>query len=286
MDPRLAVLACLCLVVAGCSGGAPGGEPRTVNPALAETPTASPTPDASDLPPGVTEDRVDLRTLLETHQSALSDRSLTHDLDSRYVTPNGTVRAHVVERTRSDPIRLYRTTTVEGDWGASAATVGGNRSVWRNDTVTVRRFDRDDDTVSVVVDTEVPSRRVDDATGAYTLANLLGPYTLAYDGTVTRDGQTLHRLILGDVREPSVPLRRNLTVSVFVTPAGIVDAATVRYRTTEFGPTVWVTAQFRLSNVSATTVPRPAWVDAALAERENSSRRRGTLSVPGGVGGR
>ncbi|WP_277552805.1 hypothetical protein [Halobaculum limi] len=272
MHPRLAVLACLCLVVAGCSGGAPGGEPRTVNPALAETPTASPTPDASDLPPGVSEARVDLQTLLATHQSALSDRSLTHDLDRRYVTPNGTVRAHVVERTRADPIRLYRTTTVEGDWGANVATVGGNRSVWRNDTLTVQRFDGD--AASVVVDTEVPSRRGYDATGASTLADLLGPYTLAYDGTVTRDGQTLHRLTLGDVREPSVPLRRNLTVSVFVTPSGIVDAATVRYRTTEFGPTVWVTAQFGLSNVSATTVPRPAWVDAALAERENSSRRR------------
>ncbi|MFC7136994.1 hypothetical protein ACFQRB_12035 [Halobaculum litoreum] len=144
-----------------------------------------------------------------------------------------------------------------------------NRTLWRNDTVSVRRVG-DDGAGTVVHDTDVPRQRAFSPTGAAEIREILGPYSLVYSGATTRNGTVHHRLTEADAGQPSVPLRSNVSVLVVVTDEGVIERATVRYRTTEYGEPMSVTVDVRVSNVSATTVPRPPWVDAALANETGS----------------
>ena len=266
MRRPVAVLTCLSLLLAGCGATAPAGEdPRTVNPALRETPTASPTPEATRLPPGVSETEVDLRTLLSAHRTALSGRSVTVAVSRTRTTTNGTAVFDATTRSYADPPAQFVESHVVTAPYDVAGGAGVDTGVWRNDTVTVRRSATGDGDVSVVYDTEVPRQQVFDPTGASEARGILGPYTLAPNGTVVRNGTRYHRLVDAQAGHPVVPLRSNVSVRVLATPDGVIRSATVRYRTTEYEEPMLVTVRFRVSNVSATTVPRPPWVDEALA---------------------
>lgn len=265
MRSPLVVLVALCLVLAGCGATpSPGGDTATVNPALRGTPTPSPTPDATVLPPGVTDSEVDVRTLVAAHRDALADRSATVTLSRTRTTGDGTVVLDTALRSVSDPPEQF----VESRVRTTPYEVVGNGSldtaVWRNDTVSVRRGGAGDRSVSVVYDTEVPGQRLFGPTGATEIRAVLGPYTLTPAGTVTRNGTRYRRLVDAAAGRQRVPLRSNVSVELLVTPAGVIRNATVSYRTAEYEEPMVVTVRFAVSNVSRTTVPRPTWAEAAL----------------------
>ncbi|MFC7095970.1 DUF7537 family lipoprotein [Halobaculum marinum] len=264
--PRTVVLVCVCLLLAGCGGVADTGGPnaQTVNPALDDTPTASPTPAEPTLPPGVTESDVDLRSLVAAHDDALDDRSVTVTLSRTRTATNGTVVLDTTARSYAADPEQFLVSTAEVTPYSLADGASFDRALWRNDTVSVRRS-AGERAVTVVHDTDVPRQRAFDPTGAAEIRGVLGPYKLQYAGTVTQNGSRRHLLTETDAGRPSVPLRSNVTVRVLVTDDGVVEHATVRYRTTEFDEPRWVTVEFAVSNVSSTTVPRPEWVDRALA---------------------
>ncbi|MFC7070717.1 hypothetical protein [Halobaculum lipolyticum] len=265
MRSVLAVLVALCLVLAGCGATTtPGDDTRTVNPALRGTPTPSPTPNAAARPPGVGESEVDVRALVAAHRDALSDRSVTVTLSRTRTSDDGTVVLDTAVRSVSDPPDQF----VESRVDTTPYEVVGNGSldtaVWRNDTVSVRRSDAGEGSVSVVYDTDVPQQRLFGPTGAAEIRAVLGPYTLTPAGTVTENGTRYRRLVDAAAGRQRVPLRSNVSVELLVTPAGVIRTATVSYRTAEYEEPARVTVRFAVRNVSRTTVPRPNWAAAAL----------------------
>lgn len=268
MRPIFAVLACLCLLLAGCGAGAPGDDARTVNPALAGTPTASPTPETPARPPGVNGSGVDRRALVSAHENALEGRSLTVEASHRVVADNGTVILDSVRRSRTDGLtQFYRASVTETPYRQA----GGRTfdiSYWRNDTVTVRRWPHENGSVSVTLDTDLPAQQLFDRTGASTVEALLGGYELRYAGTTSRDGETTYVLTEANAEQPFRPLRSNVSLRALVTEEGVVRSITVSYQTTEYRTPARARAAFRVTNVSDTVVPRPPWVDEAIAEDE------------------
>ncbi len=238
-----------------------------MNPALAGTPTASPTPATPARPPGVNASGVDRRALVAAHEDALDGRSLTVETSRRVVADNGTVVLDSARRSRTDGLaQFYRARVSETPYRRAGGRVF-NVSYWRNDTVTVRRWADGNDSVSVTLDTDVPARSLFDRTGASAVESLLAGYELRYAGTTTRDGETLYVLTEANAEQPFRPLRTNVSLRALVARGGVVRSITVTYRTVEYGPPARARAQFRVTNVSDTEVPRPRWVDEALAER-------------------
>lgn len=283
MRPPVALLVCLCVVLAGCGaggsgfGGGDGDGARTVNPALAGTPTASPTPTAvpsAPEPPGVGRSTVDARSLAAAHSAALANRSLTVRIDSRRVSASGTTLLNSTQLSYAAGERqLYRSVVTETPYRRAGALTF-NVSSWRNGTVAVRRQEYENGTAryGIVDPGDHEGRPLDfDPTGARVVADLLGQYNLTYGGVVERDGERLHLITEATADQRYQPLRSNVSVRALVTDEGVVRSIAVRYRSTEYGAPATVTVRFALSNVSNTTVPRPAWVDRALAGAENAT---------------
>ncbi|QZP38049.1 DUF7537 family lipoprotein [Halobaculum magnesiiphilum] len=262
-----AVLACLCLVLAGCGAtGSPGGDARTVAPALAGTPTPTATPETPVRPPGVNASAsgIDRRALVAAHEEALDGRSVTVRTSRRVVADDGTVILDGFRRSRTDGLAQFFSRRITETPYRRADGRTFNVSYWRNDTVTVRRWP--DGNRSVTLDTDFPTRQLFDRTGAAAVETILSGYELQYAGTTTRDGETLHVLTEASAEQRYRPLRTNVCLRVLVTGEGVVRSITATYRTDEYGRSARVTVEFRVTNVSDTEVPRPEWVDEALAE--------------------
>lgn len=263
----LAVIACLCLVTAGCGGPPAGsGGPSTVNPALAETPTASPTPEHGSTAAG--DDTVSVRTLAETHARALENRSMTVTVASRTTYENGTVRADSVQRSvAAGDEQLYRLVTTETPYRRVNALTF-NVSYWRNDTVSVERQEyQNGSAVVTVVDGGCPVGRPPefDPTGARALAEVLGEYAIEEDRVVVAGGEPLRRIVESDAGQPNRPFRSNVRVEALVTTEGVVRSASVTYRTTRFRAPATVRTTVTVTAIGNTSVPRPEWVNETLA---------------------
>jgi hypothetical protein len=267
MRLQLAVLACLCLLLAGC-GAVPSesGSTVTVNPALAETPTALPTPD----PPSTTavDDSVDARALADAHERALGNRSVTVTVTSRTTYENWTVRLDSVQQSfAAGDEQLYRLVTTETPYRRVNALTF-NVSHWRNDTVSVERREyQNGSAVVTVVDGGSPvGRSLDfDPTGARVLAAVLGEYAIEEDRVVVAGGEPLRRVVEANAEQPNRPFRSNVRVEALVTAEGVVRSASVTYRTARFRAPATVRTTVTVTAIGNTSVPRPRWVNETLA---------------------
>ncbi|MFC7135497.1 hypothetical protein [Halobaculum litoreum] len=137
--PRAAALALACLLVcAGCAGfgGAGDAGARTVNPALAETPTATPTrpTPTGGFPAGVSRDGVDVEALIDGHRAALTNGSgsWTVSLTRTVEGPEGVVERSAARVAVAGDRSLYTFERVRGDNRLASAH-------WSNASVSASR---------------------------------------------------------------------------------------------------------------------------------------------------
>lgn len=265
MDRLPSVTVAALLLLAGCSGLAgPTDEPRTVNPNLDSTPSATATsPPGADYPPGVSADGVDAGRLATAHADALENRSKA-------------VRAHITILAANGTTLLSRTTTTRTDGDAlsvSVQVVGAqpgflgpflDYGFWSDGNATLVRRERPDGTVRY-------RERPGDArptigvspTGRAIVEPLLYSAAFQYVGTERRGNATYHVLTAGTVEFGRTENARNVRVAIAVTPEGVVESTSLRYDTRLRGVEVTIVERFRVFDVGSTTVERPGWADEA-----------------------
>lgn len=260
----------LLVLLAGCGAGGGGDGGRTVNPALASTPTASPTPTPEPgYPPGVSADAVDVTTLAASHDRALRDVNSTVRFRRTVVAANGTVlstRHSVVERAGVRVGASYvRNGSVPGEEGPPIRAF----AFWTNRSVTALRTVGDDGGVSYrAVPGRPPTVANADDSGEEQVRS-------AFEGTTPRVADTV--AVAGDRLFVVVAERDRLdrdgnraedfNATAYVTDDGIVRGYEVRYTATYGSGNESVTAtvveRFRVTTGDTDAAP-PAWVDVAL----------------------
>ncbi|MFC7069641.1 DUF7537 family lipoprotein [Halobaculum lipolyticum] len=268
-DRRRAVAVALAalLALAGCAGvGAPGDAgARTVNPSLAETPTATPTAPtpAGGFPPGVSRDGVEVERLIDGHRSALTDGADAWSVSlTRTVTgPAGTVERSAARVTVEGNRSLYTFERVRGEnrlasahWSNASASAS-RRVSWRGD---VTLEGRPGDPGAPV--------GLDPTGGAWLYASSVDTRP-EYVGTrETPNGTvTLIEAAEGRIERSGLPDRRRVRLSATVDERGVVRSLTLRYAVFLGTDPGTVAVRLRVRDVGTTTVPRPPWVADALA---------------------
>lgn len=254
-----AVVVCVLLMVAGCSGL--GGE---------EPPTATavePAPVPADPPPGVSESGgVDAVALLSSHVDQLRDGSatVTERRVERYA--NGSLRFDRTTTTYHGPVdRFYVVQTIEGTDPGAYGSTEGRYERWANGTLGVAAV-RDDDEVSF--EPAYPGQfRINNFERLYPLFTALEPTVREREGEeVVFVASATREQVPGGFGEDPVRNVHNVTFEATVTPAGLVRSYRLSYTGTVDGATVHVTERLRYEDVAATDVPRPAWVDEAISD--------------------
>jgi len=284
--PLVVAAVALVLVTAGCGAGGGGDGGRTVNPALASTPTASPTPTAEpEYPPGVSADAVDVTTLARSHDRALRDVNSTVRFRRTVLAANGTVlstRHSVVKRAGARLKGSYvRNGSVPGEDGPPIRAF----AFWTNGSVTALRTVGDDGGVSYRA---VPGRP---PTVASTDDSGQGELLDAFDGanpriadTVAVAGERLFVVVAErDRLERNGHRAENFSATAYVTEDGIVRGYEVRYTAVHGSENGSVTAtvveSFGVTTGDTDAAP-PAWVDTALAASAESETDPANESTP------
>jgi hypothetical protein len=222
----------------GDAGAPDDGE--TLTPAPVPAVTATPVP----LPPGVTTGGVaDADALLDAHRAALRDRSYT--LDVRVTVDGATSRR--TARVES-PTRYYQREALARQ-EVTVTRFASDRTVYtRSASATLTRYDRFD-TVRPPGSQTVRESRVLLSVGNATV------FETAVDGRpafVVRGSYPVH---------PAAPALTNVTLRAVVEPGGLVRSFTVEYVRRDGGDRSNVIREFTYSDIGATTVERPAWVN-------------------------
>jgi hypothetical protein len=262
----------LLLTLAGCGdavssrGDAVG---RTVNPALADTPTATPTP-PDGVPAGVDRDGVAVERVIDAHRAALANDSWTVSFTRTVSGPNGTIERSRARVLANGSRTLSTFERVRGDNRLASAH-------WSNATAAASRRVDWEGTVSLEGqpgDPGVP-RGLDRTGGAWLVAAFLDTDP-RYAGTgSTDDGAvTVIRAAEGRIERAGLPDRTTVRLRARIDADGVVRSLVLRYAVFLGGDPGVVRIELRTTAVGSTTVPRPEWVDRALA---NSS-------ADGGVG--
>lgn len=242
---RLHGPACLALLVllAGCTmpAGQPAGSATATDgmaTATDETATATPTATPeSTFPPGVTESGLaNASALLTAHGDALRETGFRLD-----VTNRGTGTSYVAESNYS----AYRVVP-----GPTAT----NPAVWANESVTVARETRNNETVYHRPPRPWPSPMR--MTGSEVLRTLFGASEYAVNGTAACGDRTCTVL-----RAEGSERFENFSARALVAESGVVHQFHASYvvdgETREF--------HLVLEQRGNVTVSRPPWVDTALA---------------------
>ena len=278
MRKAILVVLCAAVVLAGCNGFAPGDDEtpaRTVTPADVPTDRPTPTP-VPQLAPGLTEGGVtDAFALGEAHAAALDDTSYTLHEDFIVEYANGTAynRGSTDARLAANDSRYFVRQNASGllfDGGAFA------RVIWSNgERVLVADTANDSTSYNSPRDVEgesVPPREalVIDPTKRQQLYSYLGSVETRVTGTETRNGTTLHRVESTGVTNPAafeVQWRdpRDLSLVAFVDSRGFVHEYRLDYTASLDGTPVAVRRHVHYTSLGNTTVERPSWYDAAIA---------------------
>lgn len=314
MTGRRRTLGALCLVsllvLAGCGGSvdgvAPGGgagdtgstptETLTPVPVPTETPVTTPTATATPMPtaspstpggalvvPGLTAGGVaDAFRFADGHRDALAGDPYRVLTNVTVVREDGTVlyaqrsSLHV----GADGQRYVFTSLTETNDSYPVTAFAPRLGLWYDGDVATFRIERNG---SVEYDRSPSSGTgpVTDLTGHDRLAGLLSNADLrlvgrGIDGTYRMGGQQFATLSV--LRVPTfLAAPRNATLSMVVTPEGLVEGYRLTYLTTFEGDRVRVVRErsFRL----AEPVREPAWVDEAM--ESSSADIRVPLSVTG-----
>ncbi|MFB6140639.1 MAG: hypothetical protein ABEJ26_09425 [Halosimplex sp.] len=241
------VAAAFAVVLAGC--GALGGAPEQSGGRSADTPTLTPVPvpEATTapprLPPGLTGANVtDANALVDAHLAAIRGRSYTLAVRVR-IDGERSERLLRVET----PTRYYRVDRL-ADRGDTVQFADGDdlytRTEYRGDV----RYGRFDDPSLPRSQTVALSRaflRVDDVRVAETRV----------------DGDVAYELTGRYPVHPSVDTLANFSLRAIVEPDGFIRSLNVSYVRTGTGDGTTVSRSFVYSDVDATTVEEPAWVD-------------------------
>lgn len=264
------------LLVAGCSGLAPGATPtETATPAPVPTPTSTPT----EFAPGLTETGVtDPGRLAAAHVRSLNAETsfrTSYALRSSYVErhPNGTVATRVRTRHAIDsPQSLHR---VSWTGNASGVFEVGQVRAPRGRAETYCAIGRC--LLAVTAENTTTYREqlvlgpsLLTAISTRHLGDLLGAAETTDVRPVEHNGSTHYRLRMTGVRDPAaVPAPagfgavRNVSFTALVAPSGFIREYRLTYTGRRAGRRVRVTETVRFSGVGATAVDRPAWLDEA-----------------------
>lgn len=275
MDRRAALFAVVAVVaVAGCSAFAPGG--GTVTPAETVTPAPVPTAGGDAAPTATLTDRPDLaqftgisarrgldvEAVLSAHVEALSTRSYTVEWRRQTVNGSGPVAREFRRRVAvaDDETYLRRaeggregvvtTTYVSADGAYERVAGDGNPNVA---PVTVRGTD--------------PATRQFARLVAFEMGAFFGAGYEALD-VVERDGRAYARLFttrappqLGEIYDAYA--LRNFTATAWVAPEGYVQAVQYEFDLVGSEDSLTVRWRYAYTDVGATSVDRPPWVDEA-----------------------
>lgn len=264
MRPAVAVLAVL-VATAGCTGFAgPSAAPTQTPAGTAEPTDRSPAtgPDVGVTAEGVTDPRhlgaVHLRTVRQL-RSYEATRRLT------FRGPDGTVRGRIVHRVVASEggRRFASRLTVSGDQPGRFAATQPQRS-FSNGTVTVIpiRFGNHTEVVAWPAD-EAPVDGPPPVVDWRVLETVFGALDSRVAALDRRNGTAVYVVRGGPGTIPAWTAG-NVTVSARITRSGFVRSLTVRYDVRR--DRRWrVEQSVSYAGVNATTVARPPWVDAALA---------------------
>jgi len=271
----LVVVVALAVPLAGCAGalgGGDGGDARTVNPALGETPTASPTPTPEpSYPPGVGPEEVDATLLVAAHNAELWRANSTVSFRRTIVAANGTTLATRRSVTDSVDDRMRYRVVTAGSVPGEPPSALRSFAFWRNESRTAVRTVTRDGVVSVRATDRLPrTAQSPDDSGEGLLAAAFAGTAPRLVGTSVEGGDRLFRLRavhdrLDGTARGSV---RNLTLTARVTESGVVREYTLEYtatyRTGNRTVTAVTTERFRVSRDGAAAAP-PDWAVDALA---------------------
>lgn len=253
-------LSALCLVVvivlAGCTGGS--GDGTTTDPSVS-------TPIDGDVPPGVSATGVDTDTLVSAHLDAISNRNYTMTVEQSSGGGGFSVT------TQAEAGRLPALIDIEGQGATQKVyvTTNGSYELRRSGgEQTVRRTQENASTVP---------------TGERYVRQVLSDGNLSYTGTVDRDGQTLHRVRAGlpDMNRQIDDGRATwFEAELLVDDSGLVHSLSYRLTVERDGTESDLRIEMDVTDVGATSVPEPDWIDDASSDPNVTAR---TLSA-GGLG--
>ncbi|WP_435062580.1 hypothetical protein [Halobaculum sp. EA56] len=266
----LALALALLVVAAGCAGivdsGGDGGDERTVNPALRGTPTATATP-PDGFPPGVDAGGVDVDRLIDAHREALAGGSWTVTLTRAVEGPNGTVERSRARLRVDGERRLYTFERVRGDDRTASAH-------WSNGTAAASRRVDWEGNVSLEGRTGDPDGLPGPgpAGGAWLRAAFLDvrPSYAGTESTAYGTAFVLHARE-GRIERAGLPDRRRVSLRARIDTAGVVRSLSLRYEIFLGSAPGTVAVVFETTAVNDTTVPRPEWVDRALANASEAA---------------
>jgi hypothetical protein len=255
------------LALAGCSG-APGdrsptaNETVTIQPAQTATPTATQAVDFDRAPPGVSASGVRMEPLLRSHVQELRNRSHTITIretwhsDSRQTTTSRVVRSG---REGASVTRSYSPQPIRSIAWTNGSTTARRYSVLGNDTGARYQFNSS----GIRVRSAAEQRRV---IRLLTATNFSAVDSSERNDTVVTilesrsvpDNRTLQRVL------QTTDVTRS-HVRVAVRESGRVAALTWNATVRSRSGAVDLAYQYAVTDVGATTVPRPPWIETAKA---------------------
>jgi hypothetical protein len=246
----LQLLAIAALVaLAGCTGGLSGaGDPADGTPTLEEV----------SYPAGVSANGTNVSALAEAHAAALENRSFTLSADTAVNTSmmNQSARFDAAVGQHHDTVRVNG--TVMGQRVSVYLTAEKRYARYGTDgEVSYRATERTADVPRLV-----PSSSF---TGAGYLDRFGGVANATPTGVRERNGTTLI-VLRADGSNATATAEANVTdynATLLVDQRGVVHSLTVETTSVRDGQRFRTAFSMELSNVGATTVPEPAWLDEA-----------------------
>lgn len=273
----------LSLALAGCTGLG-GSDTPTITPAPLPEPARGTTV-APTLAPGLTADGIENASrLTRAHFGHLQNTAYTAESRKTVRGPDGDVR-----RRRTEVFRIAGNGTTSQVVSIDRPDPESNGSLvesWRNRTRVMFAITSDGETDYIVRSGGAYGRRlygiqstVPESQQLFFLLRSVETRSAERtgNGTIRVTGQGLVRpkLFAGTVRGTDIG---NLSLTMTVTPDGLVLSYDLRYEAEQAGTRVRVHRQLRNRNIGSTTVPPPAWYDAAIraaAERNGTIRDAG-----------
>lgn len=292
MRPR-AVLGVVCLLVlAGCGGAWPVGDPVSggVDGGATSTVTPAPLPEEEPaFPPGVARRGVvDARRLAGAHEAAIANASYTVRSNRTVVYANGSLRSSLVVEVALARNRTFLATAATAGPGAPVflGVPPARATFWSNGSIYVRRFTADGETTYNRFDPgqrfagtwrywtrTVPFGGRSGRPGSF-YAETFGAVPTRVTGRETAGNVSLVHLAGGETRgsvegtpldgDGSLESVRNVSLRATVDQRGVVRSLSLDYDATADGRPVHVSWTVRYRAVGRTTVGRPAWFDRAV----------------------
>lgn len=269
---RAAALA-MVIVIAGCSGVAVESQDRvTITPAPVPTPSLSPTPDTSELAPGLDRNGVvDRMALVNAHERALQNRSYTVTYTVIRRQEDGVVPLRYTRRARlgADRSRYCFQTRLLVNRSAEERSLERHVQRWSNRTHAYEVVEQNGEARYRVetLDRERGEHPADaipfDPAHQRGLHDLFRQVNTTVTGWITRNTTTLLRV--EDAESAPLPPIENLSLTAEISDTGLIHTYRLTYFVPRDGTRVFTVGKLGYKNIDATTVKRPPWRSRARA---------------------